>query len=342
MILKIYAKLEQQRSIPQIIYRHSGTIQFDKLRNIVNSSSPAFNVLMFSSFWALQIFFAKLGFNAGASVLPFQLLINIVALFVLTILVLPSVKDQFRELFNRQKPLFWKIYLANGIQSGIGTSLAMIGIALTNAVNAGFLVKFTAVTTIIFASFMLEERFTTLKVVTVILMLIGVYLLTTRGEMLIPRPGDLFLLAACVCWSLGSVLVRKILRDRPLEPDVVTMQKPLASIPIMLLLLVVLQLVATLSDVSGDLFSCCSLGSVDLMYGLVTGICMAMSWVFISRTLKVSTASYMTLMSMLTPVIVSALAIVFLGESLVLIQAIGAAMILTSGAVIYFSDMAYV
>jgi drug/metabolite transporter (DMT)-like permease len=297
---------------------------------------------MFSSFWALQIFFAKLGFNAGASVLPFQLLINIIALLVLTILLLPSVTHQFRELFNRQRLLFWKIYLANGIQSGIGTSLAMIGIALTDAVNAGFLVKFTAVTTIIFASVMLKERLTKLKVVTVILMLVGVYLLTTRGEVLIPKPGDIFLIAACVCWSLGSVLVRKFLKDRPLEPDVVTMQKPLASIPIMLLLAGVLLLVSKLSDVSGDLFSCCSVNSVDLMYVLVTGFCLAMSWIFISRTLKVSTASYMTLMSMLTPVIVSILAIVFLSETLVPVQAIGAAMILSSGVVIYFSDMAYV
>jgi drug/metabolite transporter (DMT)-like permease len=297
---------------------------------------------MFSSFWALQIFFAKLGFNAGASVLPFQLLINIIALLVLTILLLPSVTHQFRELFNQQRLLFWKIYLANGIQSGIGTSLAMIGIALTDAVNAGFLVKFTAVTTIIFASVMLKERLTKLKVVTVILMLVGVYLLTTRGEVLIPKPGDIFLIAACVCWSLGSVLVRKFLKDRPLEPDVVTMQKPLASIPIMLLLAGVLLLVSKLSGVSGDLFSCCSVNSVDLMYVLVTGFCLAMSWIFISRTLKVSTASYMTLMSMLTPVIVSILAIVFLGETLVPVQAIGAAMILSSGVVIYFSDMAYV
>jgi len=47
-------------------------------------------------------------------------------------------------------------------------------------------------------------------------------------------------------------------------------------------------------------------------------------------------------MSMLTPVIVSVLAILFLGESLVWIQMVGAGLILVSGIVIYFSDMAYV
>jgi drug/metabolite transporter (DMT)-like permease len=57
--------------------------------------------------------------------------------------------------------------------------------------------------------------------------------------------------------------------------------------------------------------------------------------------LKVATASYMTLMSMVTPVIVGLLALVFLGESLVWVQVVGAGMILASGVVIYFSDIAY-
>jgi uncharacterized membrane protein len=66
-----------------------------------------------------------------------------------------------------------------------------------------------------------------------------------------------------------------------------------------------------------------------------------MAWIFLYRTLKVATASYMTLMSMLTPVIVTLLAIVFLDESLIWVQVIGAALILLSGIMIYFSDLAY-
>ena len=312
------------------------------MKNVKNSSSsPAFNVLMFSTFWALQIFFAKLGFNAGALVLPFQLLINIIAFFILVILILPRVKDQFKQLFKNQKPLFWKLYLANGIQAGLGTSLAMVGIALTDAVNAGFLVKFTAVTTIFFAWIMLKERLTPLKIVTVILMLIGVYLLTTKGQALVPKPGDIFLIAACFCWSLGSVLIRKFLKDQRLDPDVVTMQKPLASIPILLVLVGIAMAINTTIGFADDLFNCCSVNSVDFIYGLLTGFCLAMAWIFVYRALKVSTASYLTLMSMLTPVIVAVLAILFLGESLVWVQAIGTGLILISGIVIYYSDMAY-
>ena len=307
-----------------------------------SSSAPAFNVLLFSTFWALQIFFAKLGFNAGASVLSFQLLITVIAFFVLAVLILPRVRVQFYQLFKDQKPLFWKLYFANGIQAGFGTSLAMVGIALTDAVNAGFLVKFTVVTTILFAWVLLKERITPLKIATVFFMILGVYLLTTQGQALIPRVGDIFLLAACVCWSSGSVLVRKFLKDEPLDPDMVTLQKTLASIPIILVLAGIAVVSTNFGRFEGDLFSCCKATSNDLVYGLLTGFCLAMAWIFIYRTLKVSTASYLTLMSMLTPVMVSVLAILFLGESLVWIQVIGAGLIILSGIVIYFSDMAYV
>jgi len=297
---------------------------------------------MFSTFWALQIFFAKLGFNAGADVLPFQLLITIIAFIVLAILVLPKIREQLSDLFNKQKQLFWKLYWANGIQAGLGTSFAMVGIALTDAVNAGFLVKFTTVTTILFAWILLREKLTALKVITVFLMLIGVYLLTTQGQVLVPQAGDIFLIAACFCWSLGSVLVRKYLKNQPLDPDVVTMQKPLASFPILLVLAGIYLVASNLAGTANELISCCSVSSGDLIYVLLTGSCLAIAWIFIYRTLKVSTASYLTMMSMLTPVIVTILAILFLGESLTWIQAIGAGLIILSGIVIYFSDMAYV
>jgi drug/metabolite transporter (DMT)-like permease len=298
-------------------------------------------VLLFSIFWALQIFFAKLGFNAGASVLSFQLLSTIVAMIILVILILPDVRSQFSHLFTNQRPLFWKLYFANGIQAGFGTCFALIGIAFTDAINAGFLVKLTTVTTILFAWLILKERLSTLKVVTVLLMLIGAYLITTQGKILIPKTGDLFLLGACVCWSFGTVLVRRFLKNQPIEADVVTMQKPLASLPVIMVLIGVSLYFSGTTGNFNQLFSCCSFSSQDLLYALLNGFCLAMAWIFLYRTLKVSTASYMTLMSMLTPVIVSLLALIFLGEILVQVQIIGAVMILLSGILIYFSDMAY-
>jgi uncharacterized membrane protein len=137
-------------------------------------------------------------------------------------------------------------------------------------------------------------------------------------------------------------MVRKFLKNQPLDPDVVTMQKPLASLPVLLLLVGLVSAYTNFSTTPDPLFRCCSIKPADFIYGVLTGICLAMAWIFIYRTLKVSTASYLTLMSMMTPVLVSILAIIFLGESLLMIQAVGAGLIIISGVMIYYSDMAYV
>lgn len=289
----------------------------------------------------MQIFFAKLGMNSGAAAVSFQVLSTVVAFGILAIVIYPSIRSDFWHLFHKQRSLFWQLYLANGIQAGLGTSFALIGIALTEAINAGFLVKLTTVTTIIFAWFVLKEKITLFKVVTILLMLLGAFLLTTAGQIISPRPGDILLLAACICWSLGSVLVRRFLKDRPIRPDTVTMQKPLASFPVLFVLIGLSYHYTLSSPESLPLLSCCSISSMDLFFAFLNGSCLAIAWIFLYRTLKVSTASYLTLMSMLTPVLVSLLAIVFLGESLVWMQLLGALLIICSGILVYYSDMAY-
>jgi len=180
--------------------------------------------MMFSVFWALQILVTKLGFIAGAQVLPFQTLSILTAITVLAVMILPKYGAAFGNFFKQQPRLFWKLFFANGIQSGLGTCFSIIGISLTETINAGFLVKLATVTTILFAWLILKERLTVIKILMVSTMLSGAYLLTTKGQVLLPRIGDLFILGACVCWSLGNVLVRKFLNTKKVKVEVVTFQ----------------------------------------------------------------------------------------------------------------------
>jgi len=295
---------------------------------------------MFSGFWALQIFVAKLAFNAGVEVLSFQVLSYFVVLIILVVVLLGQVGGQLLDLFRNQGSLFWQLFFANGIQAGLGTFLSLIGIAMTAAINAGFLVKLATVTTILFAWIILNERITPLKLVTVFVMLFGAYLLTTKGQALLPRVGDLFILGACFCWSLGNVLVRRILKSQPVNPDVVTMQKPIAGLLVLLILVGASVIYAGLSGSQAPIYNCCTVSPLYLIYTAVTGICLAGAWFYLNRTLKVATASYMTLMSMVTPVLVGILALLFLGETLVWVQVIGAALIILSGTAISFSGIA--
>jgi drug/metabolite transporter (DMT)-like permease len=297
--------------------------------------------MMFSTFWAFQIFIAKLGLNAGARVLPFQLVMSIAATITVVVMLFPRTNVALRQLFKQRPRLFWELYLANGIQAGFGTCLSIIGIALTEAINAGFLVKLATVTTIIFAWLILKEKLSRFKIFVVIAMLSGAYLLTTKGQSLLPRPGDLFILGACFCWSLGNVLVRKTLRTHAVNADVVTIQKPLASLPVFLSLAGISLYLPAMLGRLGDILNCCSFSLTYMPYALGSGFCLAMAWIYLYRTLDVATASYMTLMSMVTPIIVSVLALMFLDERLVVIQIVGGGLIVLSGVAIYFSDIAF-
>jgi O-acetylserine/cysteine efflux transporter len=305
------------------------------------TASPLFNVLMFSAFWALQIFVAKLGFIAGAMILPFQVLLIVTAIATLAVLLLPKSGSDLVQLFKHQPGLFWKLFLANSIQAGLGTSLSIIGIALTNAINAGFLVKMATVTTILFAWILLKEKLSGLKVAVVFVMLLGAYLLTTKGQILLPRVGDFFIIGACFCWSLGNVLVRKFIKTQAVNADIVTMQKPLASLPVFGMLIGISVFMPEKLGNLNTVLKCCIFVPSYSIYAIGSGICLAMAWIYLYRTLQIATASYMTLMSMVTPIIVSVLALSFLDERLVLIQIVGAGMIVLSGVAIYFSDIAY-
>lgn len=295
---------------------------------------------MFSTFWAFQIFVAKLGFISGAMVLPFQLIMFIGAVFTAAVILLPKTGVELMQLFKQQPALFWELFLANGIQAGVGTCLSIIGIALTDAINAGFLVKLATVTTILFAWLILKESMSGLKLAVIFVMLFGAYLLTTKGQNIIPRAGDLFILGACICWSLGSVLVRKNLKTQAVRADVITMQKPIASLPIFLVLVgISLFYPKTLGNLN-IVLRCCTLYPIHIPYAIGSGFCLAMAWIYLYRTIRVATASYLTLMSMVTPIIVSVLALLLLDEKLICVQAVGAGMIILSGIAIYFSDIA--
>jgi drug/metabolite transporter (DMT)-like permease len=296
---------------------------------------------MFSAFWALQIFIAKSGFIAGATVLPFQIVLVTSAMVTLAFLILPRSGSELVNLYKHRPGIFWRLFLANSIQAGLGTSLSIIGIALTDAINAGFLVKMATVTTILFAWLILKESMSRFKVVIVSVMLLGAYLLTTGGQRLLPRVGDLFILAACVCWSLGNVLVRKILKTQTVRADVVTIQKPLSSLPVFALLIGISLFYPRILGNLSNVLKCCTFSTAYIPYAITSGVCLALAWIYLYRTLHMATASYMTLMSMVTPIIVSVLAMVFLDERLIGIQVVGAGIIILSGAATYISDIAY-
>lgn len=297
------------------------------------SSLALINVTLFSTFWALQIFVSKLGFNAGAKAVPFTLQSAFVALIVLAIIVLPK---NLKHLLKIPKKVFLGLLLANAIHFGLGGFFSNSGVALTSAVNAGFLVKFALVTTILLAWIFLKEKMTVTKMISASIMILGGYLLSTKGQSLVPQVGDILIVLACLAWSIGNILVRKAIKDSNISGDIVSFLRPVAGIPVFLTFILLSPLYPLQIR---SVFTADYLNLSFFPYILGSGIFTALLWIFLNRTLKVATASYMTMMSMMTSILVAILAISFLKEQITSAQIIGGILTIAAGIVIHYSDI---
>lgn len=284
--------------------------------------SPLGNVLLYSIFWALEIFVTKIAFLNGAQVIPFTIQSSFLTLILLSLYVLPK---NYKKLKKIPLSLLLWILLANGIHMGIGTFLSNAGIQLTSAINAGFLMQFTTVTIIFFAWLLLHERITIPKIISVICILIGTFLLITKGAFTVPHAGDIYILLACIAWGLGGVLTRKVLRNATIDSDIVAFLKPVAGIPVLLLAIVFSSFYPPAVQ---QIFQKNIFELHQPVYVILNGIIISFAWIFFNRTLKIASASYNVIVSSIAPIIVALLALIFLNESINRIQLIGAFLIL--------------
>src|SRR5258708_627529 len=108
------------------------------------ATSPLLNVSLYIVAWAVQIFISKVGFLEGAQVFTFTFQAYITALIFLSIIVLPR---HWKRITRIPFSVLCLLFIANAIFLGLGGLLSQAGIQLTSAVNAGFLMQFTTVST---------------------------------------------------------------------------------------------------------------------------------------------------------------------------------------------------
>ena len=285
----------------------------------------------------MYILQSKAAFAAGTRVIPFQIETGLSALAAFSLVMIPAgVLGEIRAMLRDSPAAFWRLALANGIHYGIGGTLYIFGVSMTNAINAGFLVKFSVVTTTFLAWILLGEKMSGRKLASLAALLVGAYLLTTQGKRLLPHIGDLFILGACLAWSVGNVLIRKGLRDTSASASLVSYLKPLAGLPIFILLVAGMQQIPALQN-ERLLFEGFSLSSAK--YAALAGVLLALTWMYLNKSLKIATASYVTMLSTATPVFVTILAVSFLHERLSLLQGIGGGIIILAGISVSFSDI---
>ena len=292
--------------------------------------SPLANVLLFSIFWAIEIFIAKLAFLNGAQVVRFSLQANFVALIIVFIYILPNKIKEFKKISF--STIRW-LLLGNAIILGIGGFLGNAGLQLTTAINAGFLSQFSTIATAIFARLIIGEKITKAKIISILTILLGTFLLVTKGQLIIPHTGDILILLSCLCYGLGPTIIKKKHKTTPINADLVAFLRPVAGIPTILLFMLLSPLYPASIQ---KIFQVNIFEADNVPYVILNGIALALIWIFVNRTLKIASVTYTALMSSLTPILVAILAIIFLNEKVDGIQLIGISLIIASSFIVQY------
>jgi drug/metabolite transporter (DMT)-like permease len=293
-------------------------------------ASPLFNVLCLSVGWALQIFVAKLAFRAGAELFTFSIQSLFFICLFLAFYILPKKYDKLKKL--PAKTIFFLIGIG-AIGAGLGGTLSNAGVQLTTATNAGFLFQFDIALTILIAWFVLKEKLDLPKIVTLVLILLGTFLLTTNGQLIVPHLGDSFILLASTAFAIATVLTRKALKGQSVDPDMVSFIRPVAGFFILLCVVWIAQLFPkeTNSMFATHLFDFNHIG-----YVILNALCCISNLIFLNRTLQLASASYTAMMAAVTPILVAILGTIFLSETLTPLQFVGALFIISTSFVTHF------
>lgn len=261
--------------------------------------------------WAISLVLQRLILTKGENPLNLVLWMNLFALPLWLI------------LFNRHRQEFLKLSKKNisllvflGIAASIGTSyLQSLALKNTTAVNFAFLYRTIVVFTIIFAWLFFKEKITIKKLWIVILILVGSYLLVTKGEGIVLSSGDIYSLAAAVSGAFISNILIKHSTSK-MHPDLsgaVTMLVAFTS-------LLILSILTTEITIPHDF-------SLVLIASVVSFFVIRLR----NKAYTLSTASFATMISSFTPLFVAIISIPLLGERLEAIQLVGGILIISSG-----------
>lgn len=270
-------------------------------------------VSLFSVFWAFAILGQKYVIKNGYDPLtlaPTTLLLSTLMLGVYLIL------SKTYQIKNTSTKSIFGVIVSGIIGGGLANFASIYGLKFTTSLNAGFILKTSTAFTVLFAYLLLKEPISKLKFVLVLVLLAGAYLLSTGGNSITPHSGDLYLIFAAIGFAFASVLNRLYIK-RDIHPDLVSFFRALFGTVITSGIVLVL---------GHPLFSFDMFPIVLIISFFQAGV-----YIYLNKTLSVASASYMTMVSMATPVVVALFAIPLFGESLNTLQWCGAFLIIFSG-----------
>jgi drug/metabolite transporter (DMT)-like permease len=200
--------------------------------------------------------------------------------------------------------------------SGCGILLKLWGLSLTTATNTSFIMSLSSVSAVMFAFLLLREQAPGNFYLLVLLMMFGVYLVTTGGERLLPRKGDLIILALMILIGFMQVYGKRVLET--LSVLETAFGRSLFGTGFLFILIMI--------------FSPQGFSSITdfpvLLLVLANGLTFSGSILFFYMALQSEGASQTAVFALLVPVLTAVMGKLLLNERLSLIQIIGGGIII--------------
>lgn len=272
-------------------------------------------VSIFSLVYALFIFINKLALNANIKPFNFVIQTTLVSVSLLSAYAIVAKKREIKKIDTQVRVKLMLI--------GLFTSSAFVignyGLRLSSSINYSFLIKSSLIFSILLAFILLKENLGKAKIFLMLVFIIGVYLVTTGGEIIIPRIGDLLIIIAAFTLSCATIVQKQL--SNKVDPYIIGWGNRLSGL--LFLFFVALIFKINFYEIIAPRII------------LTAGFLSAGVVVYLNKTIAVSSVSYATMMSMVVPVLNLVLGLIFLNETMGTVQLLGGVLIILSGIFVH-------
>ena len=266
---------------------------------------------------SFSIFFKKVALTKGVP--PMTLLIQfiLIASIILNINLLLFQKKNIKKIRNIKR-WEWKNAFFAGFFLISAYLASTYGLRFTTSINYSFIIKSNLFFVPILAFFFFQEKITKEKIFLAFTFFTGIYLVTTKGQFILPHFGDLLIIVAAFFFSTFSIVNKKM--AKMLEPEIISWGVTSCAAIFALILIFILQV---------NVFS-----SIGLMFVFLSGLAEALIILFMNKIIRITSMTYYVMMTMFVPVINLILGILFLHETIYFIQLIGGSVLVISGIMV--------
>ncbi len=261
--------------------------------------------------WAVNIIITKYILRAGEN--P----VNI--MFWITIISLPFWIGRFITKKEEAKKASKKDYLIlisiGIIATLLATMVEFYALKYSQAINYSFLIRSVMIFTVGFAAIFLKEKITFKKIILVVLILTGAYLVATGGKVISLSIGDGLTLFNAALIAFGNTILGKI-AAKTMSPGL----SASGSFLFGLLPVVAVTFMTKSFAIPHTLWLLLLLSFFGILSATVR-----------FKAYKYCTASFLSMIYSTTPVFVALMAFILLGETITIIQLIGGLLVISGG-----------